>query len=91
MEYKLISPINELYTPTQQILTNRGIPLSEIDHYLHPVPSDNLSPLLLRNIEAAAAKLIQHIQHLATDENSTIWVIVDCDCDGYTSSACLLN
>lgn len=91
MEYKLISPINELYTPTQQILTNRGIPLSEIDHYLHPVPSDNLSPLLLRNIEAAAAKLIQHIQQLATDENSTIWVIVDCDCDGYTSSACLLN
>ena len=91
MEYKLISPINETYTPTQQILTNRGIPLSEIEHYLHPVPEDNLSPLLLRNIKTAAACLIQHIQHLVSDAESSIYVIVDCDCDGYTSSACLMN
>lgn len=91
MEYKLINPINENYTPTQQILTNRGIPLSEIEHYLHPTNDDNLDPQLLRNIEAAAANLIQHIHLLIEDPNSTIWVIVDCDCDGYTSSACLLN
>lgn len=91
MEYKLIHPINESYTPTQQILTNRGIPLSEIDHYLHPVPSDNLDPKLLRNLEPAAACLIQHIQQLIKDPNNAIWIIVDCDCDGYTSSACLLN
>lgn len=91
MEYKLINPINENYTPTEQILTNRGIPFSEIDHYLHPSSEDNLDPKLLRNIEAAAVKLIQHIQRLIEDPNNTIWVVVDCDCDGYTSSACLLN
>lgn len=91
MEYKLIKPINENYTPTQQILTNRGISLSEIDHYLHPTSDDNLNPLLLRNIEAAAACLIKHIHHLITVPQSNIWIVVDCDCDGYTSSACLAN
>lgn len=91
MEYKLIHPINSDYTPTQQILTNRGIPLQEIDHYLHPVPADNLDPKLLRNLEPAAACLIQHIQRLVEDPNSTIYVVVDCDCDGYTSAACLMN
>lgn len=91
MDYKLINPINENYTPTQQILTNRGIPLEEIDHYLHPTSDDNLDPMLLRNIEAAAACLIKHINDMITSLNSTIYVIVDCDCDGYTSSACLMN
>ena len=86
MNYQLINPINEDYTATQQILTNRGIPFSEIQHYLHPSPADNLSPTLLSNIDLAARMYVKHIS-----QGSKILVVVDCDCDGITSAALLLN
>ncbi len=40
MKYKLISPINKNYSIQQQILTNRGIPINELDHYLHTTDED---------------------------------------------------
>ena len=40
MKYKLISPINKSYSIQQQILTNRGIPINELDHYLHTTDED---------------------------------------------------
>ena len=46
---------------------------------------DNLSPLLLNNIERAAKMLVSHL------DDDVIMVQVDSDCDGYTSSALLLN
>lgn len=39
------------------------------------------------NIEEAAKLLIKHL----SDEHSRIFVQCDSDCDGYTSSALLLN
>lgn len=61
MRYKLINPINPNYTVIQQVLTNRGIALKDIDHYLHVTEKDNLSPLLFSNIKEAASMLIKHI------------------------------
>ena len=86
MQYKLINPINTSYSPVEQILTNRGIPRQDIEHYLHPTEDDNLSPLLLDNIKEAAQLLITHIQ-----QEHKIQVVFDSDCDGYTSAALLLN
>lgn len=86
MKYELIKPINQNYNAIQQILTNRGIKLEDIEHYLNVTEEDNLSPLLLDNIKQAAAMLIKHL-----DKNGTIMIQIDSDCDGYTSSALLLN
>ena len=40
MKYKLIKPINPEYTAQEQVLTNRGIPLNEIHHYLNTTDRD---------------------------------------------------
>lgn len=87
MEYQLIAPINEQLSVVEQVLNNRGIKLSDIDHYLNVTEEDNLNPTLLNNIESAAALIIKHI----SQEGNIIKVQVDSDCDGYTSSSLLLN
>lgn len=86
MDYQLIKPIKEHFTPLEQILTNRGIKYEDIEHYLNVSEEDNLSPLLLDNIEKAAQLIIKHL-----DGDGMIYIQVDSDCDGYTSSALLLN
>lgn len=53
LEYSLIAPINEQYSALEQVLTNRGIKYEDISHYLNVSEKDNLSPLLLNNIERA--------------------------------------
>ena len=40
MKYQLIKPINNNYSPIEQILTNRGIPFNEIKHYLNTTDND---------------------------------------------------
>ena len=88
MKYKLIKPMNPHYTAIPQILTNRGIPIEEISHYLNTSDDDISSPLDLgeEKLKAAAAKIIQHISL-----NNKMLVVCDCDCDGFTSSALLIN
>lgn len=88
MKYKLIKPMNPHYTAIPQILTNRGIPIEEISHYLNTSDDDISSPLDLgeEKLRAAAAKIIQHISL-----NNKMLVVCDCDCDGFTSSALLIN
>ena len=46
MKYQLISPINKNYSVTEQILTNRGISINEIPHYLNTTSADINSPLV---------------------------------------------
>lgn len=87
MDYALIQPINEEYSPLEQVLTNRGIQLEDIPHYLKLDASDNLSPSLLANIDDAVKMLLTHLNR----PDGQIFVVVDSDCDGYTSSAVLLN
>lgn len=86
MKYKLINEINDNFSPTQQILTNRGIDSKDIENYLKTKDSDILSSLLLDNIKEGAVMLISHIKN-----KSKILIQIDSDCDGYTSSAELLN
>lgn len=88
MKYKLIKPINQNYSPVEQILTNRGIPFNEISHYINTTDNDINPPEALgeNKLKAAAALLIKTIQ----SDNQTL-VIVDADADGFTSSAILIN
>ena len=88
MRYQLINPINPGYSALEQVLTNRGIPRSEIQHYLNTTDDDINDFNLLGGdrLRMAAIKLIQLVQ----TEGDAL-VIVDCDCDGFTSAALLIN
>ena len=88
MKYQLIKPINQSYSIIEQILTNRGIPVNEIEHYLNTADSDINPPQALgqEKLRAAAAALIQTI-----NVNEHAIVVVDSDADGFTSSAILIN
>lgn len=88
MKYKLIKPINQNYSPIEQILTNRGIPYHEIQHYLNTTDNDINSFNLLGKdkLHAAAAVLITTIKN-----NNKTLVLIDSDADGFTSSAILIN
>lgn len=87
MDYQLIKSIHDGYSAIEQVLTNRGIKFEDIDHYLNVSESDNLSPLLLKNIESAAKMIFNQL----SKDSFHIHVQVDSDCDGYTSAALLLN
>ena len=88
MKYKLISKNNPKLKPIEQVLINRGIPYTELQSYLNTTDDDINSPLLLgeENLIAAATAIITTINN-----NQKAKIIVDSDCDGYTSSAILLN
>lgn len=68
------------------MLTNRGIPLAEINHYLHTTDDDILDPKLIDNIDKGVKMLIKHIA-----QEDDVLIQVDSDCDGMTSAAALLN
>lgn len=40
MKYQLINPINPSYSALETVLTNRGIPRSEIQHWLNTTDAD---------------------------------------------------
>lgn len=86
MTYNLIKPINNSYSPKEQILTNRGIPINKINNYLNASEKDVHNPILLDNMRQGAQMLIQHIQ-----QEDDIMIQIDSDCDGMTSSAVLIN
>ena len=88
MKYKLINEIDNSLTPIQQVLSNRGIKLSDIHHYLNTTDADinDAEAFGSERMKAAAAALISAIQN-----NEKAVVIVDCDCDGYTSAAIIIN
>ena len=88
MKIKLINQPNPLYSAQKQILINRGFDEKEIEHYFNLTDADINEPEIFGKelLESAAAQLKATI-----DANSDICVVVDCDCDGYTSSAILIN
>ena len=88
MKYQLISPINQNYSTIEQILTNRGVPYTEIYHYLNTTDNDinSFMELDYSKLSAAAACLSETISN-----NNKCLVIVDSDADGFTSSAILIN
>lgn len=86
MKFELINPINPDWSAVEQILHNRGI--QDIEHYLNTTEEDVNKPEAFGEqvLRAAAALVIQTVR-----SNKSMAVIVDCDCDGYTSSAILIN
>lgn len=84
MDYELIAPVQKGRTRIETILRNRGI--DDIEHYLNTTDADILSPTLLANIDNGIEMLIRHIKN-----NDKIYVLADEDCDGYTSTATLIN
>lgn len=64
----------------EDILKLKGI--KDIKSFLNPTLKNTESELLLNNIEKARDVLISHISN-----QSIINLLVDCDCDGYTSAA----
>lgn len=88
MKYKLINPINSNYSTIQTILTNRHIPLKEVEHYLNTTDADINEPEAFGSdlLDEASKILISNIA-----SNKPALVIVDCDCDGFTSAALLIN
>ena len=88
MRYQLIKPMNPEYTAVEQILTNRGIAKEDIYHYLNSTDEDISRPEDLgEDLLKQAAQLIA--SHIANQDR--ILVICDCDCDGFTSAALLIN
>lgn len=91
MEYQLIesslSPEKQFTTTViERVLTNRGIKLEEIPHYLNTTDEDILDFNLIDNLKEGAQMLAKHINN-----NDDIYLIVDCDADGFTSAALLMN
>ena len=45
------------------VLTNRGIDLEDISHYLSTITEDILPPSMLNNMRDGAKMLVKHIQN----------------------------
>ena len=88
MKYELINEINPFLSPTEQILVNRGIKLEDIPHYLNTTDGDinDYNTLGAEVLTKAAKTLALHI-----NSGSKTLIIVDSDCDGFTSAAYLTN
>ena len=86
MRYQLIAPRDEALSAVEQVLFNRGINPKDIEHFKYPSVNDLVNPEKLEHIKDGVAILISHIER-----NDKIFIQVDSDCDGYTSSAILIN
>jgi len=88
MKYKLINTPNPQYSAKKQILVNRGIQEKEVEHYLNLTDADIYEPECfgIELLEKASDILFNTIE-----KNLDICIVVDADCDGYTSSAILIN
>ena len=88
MKWQLINKDNNNYPAIKQILINRGIKQKDIQHYLNLTDNDinNFNLLGRQNLKKALQILLRNIQ-----QNNHTLVIVDVDCDGYTSAALLIN
>ncbi|WP_310876975.1 DHH family phosphoesterase [Priestia megaterium] len=84
MKYKLIGENDFFVNPIETILKNRGI--DDIKRFLNLDESVTDHWNTLVNIEKAIECLLKHIKN-----KSKVFVQVDCDTDGYCSSAILIN
>lgn len=84
MNIKLAKNYTKILNPIQTVLQNRNIENTE-NFFKHDWKSVQL-PNALNNIEIAANKLIHHLK-----TSKTIAILVDSDCDGFTSAAVLTN
>ena len=64
----------------------RGFTEEQEEKYLNPTETDLYDPLLLVNMDEGVTMLKKHL-----DNDSIIYLVVDCDCDGVCSSAIIYN
>lgn len=87
MKLKLLGVNNPNYSTLEQVLVNRKIPYNETHHYMNTSDADISDPTAFgENMEKGAKMLVSNIQQ----ESNTL-VICDCDCDGFTAAALLIN
>ena len=88
MKTKLYSKFDENVPMLNRVLINRGVPINELRHYMNTTDKDINDFLSLGedDLKQAAIHLCNTIQ-----EDKSCLIIVDADCDGYTSSAILIN
>ena len=87
MKLKLLGVNNPNYSTLEQVLVNRKIPYNETYHYMNTSDADISDPTAFGdNIEKGAKMLVSNIQQ----ESNTL-IICDCDCDGFTAAALLIN
>ena len=86
MNFKLIAPRKAGTTGLVQVLLNRGFTEKEIKHLLNTSDEDIIDPASIMNIADGAKMLVKHI-----NAQTPTYLQVDSDCDGFTSSAILLN
>lgn len=86
MKYQLIKPVRESYSAIEQVLTNRSI--LDVHRYLNTTDKDINSFFLLGedNLYKAAVAIMKCVR-----DNLKVLIIVDSDCDGFTSAATLIN
>ena len=88
MKIKLINTPDKNLKATEQILVNRGIKLADAHHYLNTTDADINDPL-----ELGQDKMSQAARAVAAciGQEKRMLIVVDCDCDGFTSSAIFIN
>lgn len=88
MKYKLINPPDPKYSAKQQVLVNRGIAEQDLVHYMNLTDADISDPFSFGwETVNEGIKMIEKAIRLKQD----IAIIVDSDCDGFTSAAILIN
>ncbi|MGI6168444.1 MAG: DHH family phosphoesterase [Christensenellales bacterium] len=84
MQFQLIGKNDYLINPIEVILHNRGI--KNIDNFLTVNKNHTYHYSQLKNIDKAVDCLLEHLQN-----NNIMFIQIDGDCDGFTSSALLFN
>lgn len=83
MNIELISPYEKYTSILEQVMRNRKI---DMNNYLYLNDECLISPWKLDNIDLASKIYLKHCE-----SNSKVLVVVDSDCDGYTSAAAIFN
>ena len=89
MKYTLINEyMSPNLSPLEQILVNRGLKMNDLENYINADDSCINPPESLgeENLKAGLTAVLQTV-----NKNGTVLVVVDCDCDGYTSGALIVN
>lgn len=88
MNFKLIQEPNPNWNAVTQILVNRGIEQKNIEHYLNTSEKD-VNAYEFFGIDVLKDAATALISTISSDKECI--VVVDSDCDGFTSAALLIN
>ena len=88
MQIKLYSKPDKDIPPKKMVCINRGIDLKEINKFLTNTVNDINPPEVFgKELMDAGVKLL--LRHVVSEDD--VFVLVDCDPDGWTSAALIIN